>query len=116
MLPRLLLADMTCSSWTLGVLLGCLHSRTTENLYLKRQSGSPNALDNDTLRDPVEFLNAQQVVQALQLCQKKLGEYQLSTLRERARQLTPISVRQLTEPEWAKVFLPSEVEDDESHD
>jgi hypothetical protein len=116
MLPRLLLADMTCSSWTLGVLLGCLNSRTTENLVLRRQNKLRFALDDDTLRDPVLFLNASDVERALGICQDKLRMYQLSTIRERARQLTPIRVRQLTEPDWAKVFPPFQAGDDEIHD
>ena len=116
MLPRLLLADMTCSSWTLGVLQGCLLPRATENLFLKRQSAAPSGPDDDRLRDPVELLNASDVQRALRVCQEKLREHQLSTLRESARQLTPVSIRQLTEPEWAKDFEPSTTADDETHD
>lgn len=109
MLPRLLLEDMTCSSWTLGVLQGCLQPRVTENLFLKAAPQDAGHVDDDTLRDPVSFSSAQQVASAVVKCQAVLEEYQLSTLQHKARQLTPVSIRQLTEPEWNKVFgLPME--------
>jgi hypothetical protein len=102
-LPRLLLGSMTCSSWTLGVLQGCLLPRSTENLYLIRNPQTAN-IDDDTLRDPVRFINAHQVAQALEMCQKILKGYQLSTFGHKARQLTPVSIKQLTQPEWSKDF------------
>jgi hypothetical protein len=108
MLPRLLLENMSYSSWTLGVLQGCLQPRVTENLYLKTISLLAGSIDDDTLRDPVAFSSAQEVVMAVQKCQDVLVKNQLSTLDHKARQLTPISIRQLTEPEWIKVFSLSE--------
>jgi len=107
MLPRLLLEEMTCSSWTLGVLHGCLQPRVTENLFLRVAPHDVGRVDDDTLQDPVSFSTPQQVASAIAKCQAVLNEYQLSTLQHRARQLTPVSIRQLTEPEWSKVFGPA---------
>jgi hypothetical protein len=64
----------------------------------------PPFVDEDTLRDPLGFSTAQQVASAATTAQKVLEQYQLSTLQNKARQLTPVSIRQLTEPEWNKVF------------
>lgn len=103
MLPRLLLSKMTCSSWTLGVLQGCLLPRSTENLFLKRSNKGTDS-DDDMLRDPISFISARQVANALVVCQNKLKDYQLSTFGYGARQLTPVSILQLTHPDWSKVF------------
>lgn len=103
MLPRLLLEDMTCSSPTLGILQSCLQPRVTENQFLRVYPQDGHA-DDDMLLDPYLFLDANDVASALDKCQKFLMDCQLSTLRHRARQLTPISIRQLTEPDWSKVF------------
>jgi hypothetical protein len=103
MMPKLLLIDMTCSSWTLGILQGCLQPRVTENLFLQ---GVPEygPLDNDTLHDPLSFYLAKEVVSSIKTCQTILEGCQLSTLGHKARQLTPVNVQQLTEPNWTKVF------------
>ena len=103
MLPKLLLDDMTCSSWTLGILQGCLQPRATENLFMIAYSWAEGA-DNDMLEDPPVFKNATHVAQALKTSQVILEENQLSTLNHRARQLTPVNIRQLTKPEWDKTF------------
>ncbi len=103
MLPPLLMGAMTCSSWTMGVLQGCLLPRVTENQLLRRKH-SVGYSDDDTLQDPPMFLSAADVSAALVKCQSVLKQYQLSTLNHRARQLVPVSVRQLTTPEWSKVF------------
>ncbi len=103
MLPRLLLSEMTCSSWTLGVLQSCLLSRSTENMILStRQQKGP--IDDDRLLDPYPLITAREVAVVLSVCQEVLKNCQLSTLRHRARQLTPINVRQLTDPNWSEVF------------
>lgn len=60
--------------------------------------------DNDMLEDPPVFKNATHVAQALKTSQVILEENQLSTLNHRARQLTPVNIRQLTKPEWDKTF------------
>jgi len=104
MLPKLLLAEMTCSSWTLGVLLGCLQSRAVENLFLRRHRLEGYSFDDDTLRDPIQFINAGGVLRALITCQDHLKRHQLSTMNQSARQLTPVSIRQLAQPEWSKDF------------
>jgi hypothetical protein len=115
MLPTLLLKEMTCSSWTLGVLQGCLQPRATENLFLKGLGRFDYYVDNDMLHDPVSFLGAAQVRDALEKCQSVLEENQLSTLDHKARQLTPISIRQLIQPDWAKAFSTIQ-EDSIAHD
>jgi hypothetical protein len=104
MLPRLLLKEMTCSSWTLGILAGCLQPRVTENLILKMHRLPGYTFDEDTLHDPVAFRSAQEVCEAIEICQGILERYQLSTLNHKARQLTPVSILQLTRPEWNVVF------------
>jgi hypothetical protein len=116
MLPKLLLADMTCSSWTLGILSGCLQPRVTENLFLKARILMGYSFEDDTLRDPLAFLSAQDLCRALNICQIVLEKHQLSTMNHRARQLTPISIRQLTEPEWSKDFEPGAEEGGGMHE
>jgi hypothetical protein len=104
MLPRLLLADMICSSWTLGVLQGCLYPRAIENLFLKTATAVSVHSDDDTLHDPLVLVNANEVVSAIAKCQAILEEYQLSTLEHKARQLTPVNIDQLTKPDWSMAF------------
>jgi hypothetical protein len=103
MLPKLLLTRMTCSSWTLGILTGCLLPRSTENIFLKRTS-YVGQVDDDTRWDPIAFISASQVGKAIEICQKELEKYQLLSFGRLARQLTPVSIRQLSRPEWAKEF------------
>jgi len=115
-LPRLLLQDVTCSSWTLGVLAGCLQPRAIENLFLKARPPINDYFDEDTLRDPVTFLDAKGVSGALTICQDVLVKYQLSTLNQKARQLTPVSILQLTRPEWTKDFADIATGEDGQHE
>jgi len=103
MLPPLLMGAMTCSSWTMGVLQGCLLPRVTENQLL-RGKWREVPLDDDTLHDPPMFFSAAEVNTALRKCQSVLEKYQLSTLDNRARQLIPVNIRQLASPDWSKVF------------
>ena len=107
MLPKLLLSEMTCSSWTLGILQGCLQPRAMENLFLKRNAATLSQwhVDDDTVKDPIIFLDAGDVLDAIKISQKVLVSYQLSTLGQRARQLTPINVMQLTDPDWNKILV-----------
>jgi hypothetical protein len=115
MLPRTFLAEMTCSSWTLGILSGCLVPRVAENLFLQLKPLEGYVFDRDTGRDPATFSSAHQVRDALRISQNRLEDYQLSTLNQKARQLTPVSIKQLTEPEWNAVFdIPLDV--DGSHE
>ena len=104
MLPKLLLTEMTCSSWTLGVLFGCLQSRAVENLFLRVHHLEGYSFDDDTLRDPLQFRDTGRVSRALMTCQDHLKRHQLSTLNHSARQITPVSIRQLAKPEWNKDF------------
>ncbi len=104
MLPRLLLQGMTCSSWTLGILQACLQSRAMENSFFLRKPSLAVQLDNDSLHDPIPLHTPQEVCKAINKCQSILKENQLSTIDHRARQLTPISIRQLSRPDWVKDF------------
>ncbi|NQT55026.1 MAG: hypothetical protein HQ551_02220 [Desulfobacteraceae bacterium] len=103
MLPRLLLDKMTCSSWTLGILQGCLMPRAMENIKLKR---NPDLypLDDDMIHDPIYFLYASDVVNAINIAQNVLSNYHLVTFGGYSRQLTPVSILQLTQPVWKDVF------------
>jgi hypothetical protein len=56
------------------------------------------------LRDPISFQDANEVLGAVIICQKVLADNQISTMHQSARQLTPISIPQLTHPEWSKDF------------
>lgn len=106
LLPKLLLNEMTCSSWTLGVLLSCLQPRAMENIVQWQLSPDYDLFtDDDTLNDPLKLLSASDVIIAVEKCQAILTENQLSTLNHRARQLTPMSIRQLTQPNWSRDFL-----------
>jgi hypothetical protein len=107
MLPRLLLQRMTCSSWTLGIMQACLQSRAMENLFFLRKPPLAVQLDNDSLHDPIPLRTPEEVVNAIKKCQAVLVNYQLSTIDHRARQLTPISIRQLSRPNWVKDFSES---------
>jgi hypothetical protein len=104
MLPRLLLQRMTCSSWTLGIMQACLQSRAMENLFFLRKPSLAVQLDNDSLHDPIPLRTPVEVVNAIKKCQAVLVNFQLSTIDHRARQLTPISIRQLSRPNWVKDF------------
>jgi hypothetical protein len=103
-LPRLLLQELSCSSWTLGVLQACLQQRALENILLAATNRWDDFIDNDALHDPIRLLTPIQAANAISVCQRVLERNQLSTLNHRARQLTPVSVRQLTQPDWSKTF------------
>jgi len=104
LLPRFLLKEMTCSSWTLGILQACLQPRAMENLFFKAQHLPDLKIDDDSLHDPLRLRNSNELCTAIAICQTVLRKNQLSTLNHRARQLTPISILQLSQPNWAKVF------------
>ena len=78
-----------------------------ENLFLKRNAATLSQwhVDDDTVKDPIIFLDAGDVLDAIKISQKVLVSYQLSTLGQRARQLTPINVMQLTDPDWNKILV-----------
>lgn len=78
-------------------------SRASENIFLK-QKFNVAYLDDDTLKDPVSFISAREVAKASERCLNILQDYQLSTFGYKARQLTPVSIKQLTQPEWSKEF------------
>jgi len=104
LLPKLLVKEMTCSSWTLGILQGCLQPRAMEKLFHRSLGRFDYHLADDTLHDPIAFLNPTDVKNAIDKCQSVLEDYQLATLNHKARQLTPISIQQLTQPDWLKTF------------
>ena len=105
MLPKLLLQEITCSSWTLGILQGCLSSRANESRFIKRYQ-QVEAIDDDTLTDPIRFDNQSLVSVAIKHAQAILEEYQMATLQYNARQLIPISIRQLTRDyNWQQEFM-----------
>jgi hypothetical protein len=104
MLPRLLLQRMTCSSWTLGIMQACLQSRAMENLFFRAKPALAVQLDDDSLHDPIPLRTPEEVCTVIKKCQAILERNQLSTINHRARQLTPISIRQLSQPNWVKDF------------
>jgi hypothetical protein len=104
MLPRLLLKEVTCSSWTLGVMQACLQSRAMENLFFLANPALAMHQDDDALHDPLVLRTSEEVCEAIEMCQAALEKNQLSTINHRARQLTPISIRQLSHPNWTKEF------------
>ncbi len=104
MLPRLLLQEMTCSSWTLGIMQACLQSRAMENIFFSAKPTLAKYLDDDSLHDPLLLLTSNQVCAAIKKCQSVLEKNQLSTINHKARQLTPVSIRQLSHPNWAKEY------------
>jgi len=113
-LPRFLLKDITCSSWTLGVLNGCLQARALENVFIQSRGILTDYIDNDSVHDPIILLSAEQFCKAMLKCQSVLKAYQLSTVGHRARQLTPINIKQLSCPEWSQVFKHLNSEEQES--
>jgi hypothetical protein len=104
LLPRLLLQGMTCSSWTLGIMQACLQSRAMENLFFRAKPALAVMLDDDSLHDPIPLRTPEEVCNVIKKCQAILERNQLSTINHRARQLTPISIRQLSRPNWVKDF------------
>ena len=89
------------SSWTLGILEGCLSARSIENLYINSRKIFKNIeLDNDQINDPLRIVNINQFVKYITKAEKVLEENQISTLKGKARQLIPVSIKQLTMPEW----------------
>ena len=105
LLPRLLLQGMTCSSWTLGIMQACLQSRAMENLFFRAKPTLAVMLDDDSLHDPIPLRTPEEVCNVIKKCQAILEMNQLSTINHRARQLTPISIRQLSRPNWVKDFF-----------
>ncbi|MBK7578497.1 MAG: hypothetical protein IPI24_13920 [Ignavibacteria bacterium] len=103
-LPKLLMKELTSSSWTLGVLQACMQPRAMENVFFLAKPKLAMQLDVDTLHDPIELLTPTQVCEAIEKCQYILVQNQLSTIDRRARQLTPMSVRQLSHPNWGSDF------------
>ena len=111
--------DLSCrndlflvDSWDFVWLFGASGCR---NLFLQLKPLEGYVFDIDTGRDPATFSSAHQVRDALRISQNRLEDYQLSTLNQKARQLTPVSIKQLTEPEWNAVFdIPLDV--DGSHE
>lgn len=67
--------------------------------------------DDDTVNDPVSFIQLEHLKFAIHFSQEELVKHQLSTLNQQARQLTPINLRLLTEPNWNKVFPISDESD-----
>lgn len=104
LLPRLLLQGMTCSSWTLGIMQACLQSRAMENLFFRAKPTLAVMLDDDSLHDPIPLRTPEEVCNVIKKCQAILERNQLSTINHRARQLTPISIRQLSRPNWVKDY------------
>jgi hypothetical protein len=94
-LPKILLNEMTCSSWTLGILQGCLSSRASENKFIHLLS-KPIAKDNDMAKDPLIFKNCKDILKAIVIAQATLEDNQMATFQYNARQLVPISLKQLT--------------------
>jgi len=103
-LPQSLLKERTCSSWTLALLQGCLQPRAMENLFFKRHSLGSRFIHDDSIHDPIRLLTVNEVCLVIEKSQNVLVENQLSTLDHRARQLTPINIRQLSNSDWSKVF------------
>ena len=66
--------------------------------------------DDDSLYDPKLFISPSAVRLAIDKCQIELEKHQMSTFNHKARQLTPISIRQLTRPNWSKEFEKAGVE------
>jgi len=109
-LPLCLLKEMTCSSLTLGLLKACLQPRAMENL----KPSIVQSPDDDSLHDPVLLRNVEDVCQRINQCQEHLKRNRLSTINDKPRQLTPISIRDLSNPEWSKAF--KDVQEGESVD
>ncbi len=93
-----------------------MQPRVTENLFLKSVSQVIGNSDDDTLHDPIAFSEATQVVSVIEKCQAVLEKCQLSTLEHRARQLTPVDIKQLTQPEWGKDFASSAIDEAGIHE
>jgi len=70
--------------------------------------------DDDSLHDPVLLRNVEDVCQRINQCQEHLKRNRLSTINDKPRQLTPISIRDLSNPEWSKAF--KDVQEGESVD
>ena len=105
LLPKLLLKRLTCSSYTLGILQSCLNSRVIENtVRIGDKQFRLFHFDDDTDRDPVSFFQISDLIGAINRSQGLLSHYQLSTLNQKARQLTPVNLKLLTEPNWRDVF------------
>lgn len=103
-LPRLLTKQLTYSSFSLGLLLGCLQARSLENLFFDLSQRPDIEAEEDRLYDPKVFISPMEVKAAIDKCQSELEKFQISTFNHKARQLTPISIRQLTKPIWSKEF------------
>jgi hypothetical protein len=75
-----------------------------ENLFFRAKPSLAVQLDDDSLHDPIPLRTPEEVRNVIKKCQAILEKNQLSTIHHRARQLTPISIRQLSRPNWVKDF------------
>lgn len=101
LLPQCLLKERTFSSWTLALLQACLQPRAMENLFFLRHALGVYIHD-DSLHDPINLSTVNEVFLVIKKSQAVLVDNQLSTLDHRARQLTPINIRQLSKWDWSK--------------
>lgn len=104
LMPRLLMRETTFSSWTLGLLQSCLQPRSLENSFILMFDDDYSIKDDDMLYDPLEIKSLDHAKNVIVKCQKVLEDNQISTFNHRARQLIPVSIKQLSNPNWKNDF------------
>lgn len=97
-----LLHDAACSSWTGLILEACLLPRSRENLKIEslQKEIFGTILPDDMSGDPPQIASIDDLEGQLTDIFKKLKDYQISVQNNLPRQLTPVSVGQLTRNAW----------------
>ncbi|HNX48946.1 MAG TPA: RNA-directed DNA polymerase [Thermoanaerobaculaceae bacterium] len=97
-LLRLRLREVPCSSWTRSVLEGCLSPRSRETSLMSAGDRT------DTAVDPPPTWSLASLARELGKVKRELQRCQMTAEGHQPRQLIPVSIRQLTRPNWAEDF------------
>ena len=100
-IARTLTSTVACSSWTAAIIEACVVPRVRETLLFPVLH---NEEATDTQFDPPQIDTISELVHTLKIASKVLTNYQLSALNHELRQLVPISLKQLTRPNWLDDF------------
>ena len=100
-IARTLTSTVACSSWTAAIIEACVVLRVRETLLFPKLH---DHTATDTRFDPPQIDTIRELRQAINRAAEVLKTYQLSALNHEPRQLVPISLKQLTRPNWLDDF------------
>lgn len=100
-LGRAMIGALPCSSITIAILESTIAQRSRENV-LRREEMAVEQLTSDTTFDPPLISTLEELMQWTQRALQTLELNQLDGRQNRARQLIPLNIRQLTRPNWTE--------------